>query len=305
MEPFGLKFITDLAHARTAARGRTHPPRVSVWPQLCCSPWPPCSLPSPSGSSAATGMHRETRSPVARNPLMLGLTRLPAARAATGLRRSFAGTDPKAIHPAEAGLALGGRRARTAAPDRPSSPAGGTRSWRSWRPGQARRRRRRSRSCCPRPAQSSPPPTNPTCGPPPPRCAPPPRAGGCGCSTRSTSLTSRRPGGGTCWPGCAPSRTRTASPGTSSSPSPTSTAATCGARPPRTCSPRCSWPPPAPTTPCTTSPAGSTSPPSPPRSNCSPTPGTPPWPPRWAARRTAPPRPATASTRPPAPPPGP
>ncbi len=53
---------------------------------------------------------------LARNPRMLALTRLPVARAATGLRRSLAGADPRAIQPAEAGLALGrlarsGRRA--------------------------------------------------------------------------------------------------------------------------------------------------------------------------------------------------
>lgn len=60
------------------------------------------------------------------------------------------------------------------------------------------------------------------------------QAGGCGCSTRNTSLTSRKPGGGTCCTACARSKMLTAWPGTSSSPSPTSNAATCGAQPPTT-----------------------------------------------------------------------
>ena len=44
---------------------------------------------------------------LARNPRMRVLTRLPVARAAAGLRRSLAGTDPRAMDPAHVGLALG------------------------------------------------------------------------------------------------------------------------------------------------------------------------------------------------------
>ena len=44
---------------------------------------------------------------LARNPRMRALTRLPVARAAAGLRRSLAGTDPRTMDPADAGLALG------------------------------------------------------------------------------------------------------------------------------------------------------------------------------------------------------
>jgi hypothetical protein len=47
-----------------------------------------------------------------------------------------------------------------------------------------------------------------------------------GNSTTPTRPASRKPGGGTCSPGCTPSKTPTASPGTSCSPSPTNTAAT-------------------------------------------------------------------------------
>jgi type IV secretory pathway TraG/TraD family ATPase VirD4 len=44
---------------------------------------------------------------LARNPPMRALTRLPVARAAAGLRQSLAGTDPRSMDPADAGLALG------------------------------------------------------------------------------------------------------------------------------------------------------------------------------------------------------
>ncbi len=63
---------------------------------------------------------------LARNPQIAGLTHRHAARSATRLRRSLAGTDPRAVQPADAGLALGQLDAlRTAAPGRRSTPGGG------------------------------------------------------------------------------------------------------------------------------------------------------------------------------------
>jgi len=117
--PYGITFVTDLAHGRTG----------SAWPHT----------PAPAVGAAAAVLltlaafltvvaarfigHRwnapgDPVTALARNPRMLALTRLPAARAATGLRRSLAGADPRAIRPAEAGLALG----RLARPGRRAGP---------------------------------------------------------------------------------------------------------------------------------------------------------------------------------------
>ena len=141
---------------------------------------------------------------LARNPRMAGLTHRHTARAATGLRSSLADADPRTVQPADAGLALGrltrsggrpgpavyaawrdtvvafmaprvGQDHRAGDPVRAVRARRGDRDLEQVRPvGRHRRAARRA------------------------------MAGGCGCSTRSTSPTSRKPGGGTC---CAGLRT--------------------------------------------------------------------------------------------------
>jgi len=117
VEPFGMRFITDLAHGRTS----------SAWPHTPAAAVAVASavllaLAVVLAVVAARFIGRRWNAPgdpvaaLARNPRMRALTRLPATRAATGLRRSLADVDPRTIQPAEAGLALGqlarsGRRA--------------------------------------------------------------------------------------------------------------------------------------------------------------------------------------------------
>jgi type IV secretory pathway TraG/TraD family ATPase VirD4 len=115
--PFGLGFVTDLAHGRTASAW-PHTPSAAVAVAVVVL----LALAAVLAGAAAGLVGHQRNAPgdpvaaLARNPRMRGLTRLPAARAATGLRRSLAGADPRTIEPAEAGLALGrlarsGRRA--------------------------------------------------------------------------------------------------------------------------------------------------------------------------------------------------
>ncbi len=117
VEPFGVKFVTDLAHGRTTSAW-PHTPAAAVGTAAVVL----LAIATMLAVVAARLISRRWNAPgdpvaaLARNPRMLALTRLPVARAATGLRRSLAGADPRAIQPAEAGLALGrlarsGRRA--------------------------------------------------------------------------------------------------------------------------------------------------------------------------------------------------
>ena len=119
VEPFGMTFITDLAHGRTG----------SAWPHTPAAAVVVAStvllaLAVVLAVVAARFIGRHWNAPgdpvaaLARNPRMRTLTRLPAARSATGLRRSLADADPRAIQPAEAGLALGrlARSGRQAGP---------------------------------------------------------------------------------------------------------------------------------------------------------------------------------------------
>jgi type IV secretory pathway TraG/TraD family ATPase VirD4 len=116
-EPFGAKFISDVLHDRTW-RAWPHTPTPAVTAAAIVV----VVLAAALAAVAWRAIARRRSAPgdpvaaLARNPLMRALTHLPAARAATVLRRSLAGADPKLVDPAQAGLALGrlihpGRRA--------------------------------------------------------------------------------------------------------------------------------------------------------------------------------------------------
>jgi type IV secretory pathway TraG/TraD family ATPase VirD4 len=108
VEPFGLDFITDLAHGHTTSAW-PHTPAAAVGTTAAVL----LTVAAALTVVAARLIGRHWNAPgdpvaaLARNPRMRGLTLLAAARAATGLRRSLADTDPRSVEPAEAGLALG------------------------------------------------------------------------------------------------------------------------------------------------------------------------------------------------------
>ena len=258
-ESFGIeiRWMTSCTGA-PRRRGRTPRPWPSPSP-LCCWPGAPRSWPSLAVRVIAPAAASAGRSGRGAGPQPADAGADPAGRspaAQSGLRRSLAGADPRTVDPAQAGLALG----RLLRPGGRRGPA----VYASWedtvvafmapRSGKTTAQAIPFVLSAPGAVIATSNKSDLWAATAALRAAPP--AGGCGCSTRSASPSSRRPGGGTCCAGCARSRTPTGSPGISSSPSPTSTAATCGAPPPRTCSPRCSWPPPAPGTRCTTSPGG-------------------------------------------------
>jgi type IV secretory pathway TraG/TraD family ATPase VirD4 len=118
-EPFGVKFIGDVLHDRTW-RAWPHTPTVAVTAIAVVMTGCAAALVVVAGRVIA----RRRPAPgdpvaaLARNPRMRALTLLPAARTASGLRRSLAGADPRSADPAQTGLALGrlmrpGRRAAT------------------------------------------------------------------------------------------------------------------------------------------------------------------------------------------------
>ncbi len=108
VESFGAKFAGDVLHGRTW-QAWPHTPTIAVTiiaavltglaaALVIGAAWLTSRLrPAPADPVAA----------LARNPRMRALTRQPVARAATGLRRSLAGADPRSVDPAEAGLTLG------------------------------------------------------------------------------------------------------------------------------------------------------------------------------------------------------
>ena len=108
VEPLGTKFASDVLHGRTD-RAWPHTPAVAVAIAAVVLIGGAAALATVAGwliarRRAAPG---DPVAALARNPRMRALTRLPAARAATGLRRSLTAADPRTVHPAEAGLALG------------------------------------------------------------------------------------------------------------------------------------------------------------------------------------------------------
>jgi type IV secretory pathway TraG/TraD family ATPase VirD4 len=108
VEPFGMQFIADLAHGRTS-HAWPHTPTPAVTTTAAVLTTTAAFL----AAAVARFIARHRAVPgdpvaaLARNPRMLAMTRLPAARAAIGLRRSLAGADARGLDPAEAGLALG------------------------------------------------------------------------------------------------------------------------------------------------------------------------------------------------------
>jgi len=107
-EPFGVKFIGDVLHDRTG-RAWPHTPTVAVTAVAVVLTGCTAALVVVAGRAIA----RRRPAPgdpvaaLARNPRLRALTLLPAARAASGLRRSLAGADPRSVDPVETGLALG------------------------------------------------------------------------------------------------------------------------------------------------------------------------------------------------------
>ena len=108
VEPFGIAFITDLAHGRTA-QAWPHTPAAAVAVTTTILLTLACAAAAVLARLIGRGWHApgDPFAALARNPRMLALTQLPAARAATGLRQSLAGVDPREIQPTETGLALG------------------------------------------------------------------------------------------------------------------------------------------------------------------------------------------------------
>ena len=107
-EPFGTKFARDLLHGRTQ----------HAWPHTATIAVVLTTVVLAGLTAAVTALaFRRIRrwwavpgdpvAALARNERMRALTRLAVARGAARLRRSLAGTDPRAIDPTHVGLALG------------------------------------------------------------------------------------------------------------------------------------------------------------------------------------------------------
>jgi type IV secretory pathway TraG/TraD family ATPase VirD4 len=106
--PFGLVFITDLAHGQTA---RAWPHTSSAAVGVACVVLTGLAAVVTVAAARVIRVRRNVPgdpvAALARNPQIAGLTHRHVARSATRLRRSLAGTDPRAVQPADAGLALG------------------------------------------------------------------------------------------------------------------------------------------------------------------------------------------------------
>jgi type IV secretory pathway TraG/TraD family ATPase VirD4 len=108
VEPFGIPFITDLAHGRTG-RAWPHTPDLAVAVTAVML----AALAAAAIAETVVLVSRHWSVPgdpvaaLARNPRMRGLTRRRTTRAAAGLRPSLAAADPRVIKPGDAGLALG------------------------------------------------------------------------------------------------------------------------------------------------------------------------------------------------------
>ena len=107
-EPFGSKFLTDVARGDTGAAW----PGTPTWAVILIA----VVLVAALVAAVAAGWRLVSRhlaapgdpvAALARNPPMRALTHPQVARAVGGLRPSLAHTDPREISPAETGLALG------------------------------------------------------------------------------------------------------------------------------------------------------------------------------------------------------
>jgi type IV secretory pathway TraG/TraD family ATPase VirD4 len=108
VQPFGTKFITSILYGHAdRAWPRTPTPAVGLVAAALIG----CAI--ALSILAARLVLRFRAAPgdpvatLARNPRMRTLTRRPAARTATGLRHSLIAANPRAVHPADAGLELG------------------------------------------------------------------------------------------------------------------------------------------------------------------------------------------------------
>jgi type IV secretory pathway TraG/TraD family ATPase VirD4 len=121
-EPFGMKFVADLAHGQTRSAW-PHTPTAAVVAAAVVLVAVAASLLGALARIISRRRHApgDPIAALARNPRMLAMTRLPVARAAIGLRRSLGGADPRSVDPDHAGLALGRLM-------RPGQPAAGGRS---------------------------------------------------------------------------------------------------------------------------------------------------------------------------------
>ncbi len=107
-EPFGVKFMTDVVHGRTSiAWPRTPTAAVVATAVVLLAVLATIAALTGRCVTRRLGAPGDPVAALARDPRMRALTRLSIARAASGLRRSLAGADPRAITPAETGLALG------------------------------------------------------------------------------------------------------------------------------------------------------------------------------------------------------
>jgi type IV secretory pathway TraG/TraD family ATPase VirD4 len=107
-EPLGLKFTRDVLHGRTQSAWPHTPTTLVVITAVVLGVlvaglaggvfWLTSRWRAAPGDPVAA---------LARNDRMRALTRRPVTRAAAGLRRSLAGTDPRALDPGQAGLRLG------------------------------------------------------------------------------------------------------------------------------------------------------------------------------------------------------
>jgi type IV secretory pathway TraG/TraD family ATPase VirD4 len=106
--PFGLVFVTDIAHGQTA---RAWPHTSSAAVGVACVVLTGLAAVVAVALARAVSVRRNVPgdpvAALARNPQMARLTHRHTARSATRLRRSLAGTDPRAVQAADAGLALG------------------------------------------------------------------------------------------------------------------------------------------------------------------------------------------------------
>ncbi len=108
VHPFGIKFVSNIFNGRTY-RDWPHTPTIAVI--IVATALIACAAALAAGTGLLiTRFRRAPGDPVAalaRNPRMRTLTRLPAARTATGLRRSLTAADPRSMRAADAGLELG------------------------------------------------------------------------------------------------------------------------------------------------------------------------------------------------------
>jgi len=107
-EPFGIKFAADVLHGRTSTAW-PHTPTPAVMAVTAVLLALAVTVVALAGRAIARHLPvpGDSVAALAANPAMAALTRLPAARTATQLRRSLADADPHRLDTSEVGLTLG------------------------------------------------------------------------------------------------------------------------------------------------------------------------------------------------------